>query len=349
MESVIFSTDIRQSLEEILAQLSFSRLVVLTDSNTQRHCLPLIQEILPKNTTFISVAAGEVHKNLDTCSLIWGRMTEEALDRKALMINLGGGVIGDMGGFCASIYKRGIRFLNCPTTLLSQVDASVGGKLGIDFNGLKNHLGVFNQPETVLIAVEFLKTLPQIELRSGYAEVIKHGLIRDQSYFHQLRTHNWENQDWESLIRHSVGIKKAVVEADPKENGLRKILNFGHTIGHAFESFFLDTQNHLLHGEAIALGMIAEGFLSFEKLGFSFQEFEEMSRFLLKVYGKVEFSLHELEPILDLCTQDKKNEGQTILFSLLESIGNCTYNIPVSREEIKQAIHYYHQLQPSQA
>lgn len=349
MESVIFSTDFSKSIEDILRQFSFSRLVVLTDSNTERHCLPLIQEILPVNTAFISVAAGEIHKNLDTCSLIWGRMTEEALDRKALMINLGGGVIGDMGGFCASIYKRGIRFINCPTTLLSQVDASVGGKLGVDFKGLKNHLGVFNEPETVVIAPGFLKTLPQNELRSGYAEIIKHGLIRDLTYFRRLKSQDWENQDWESLIRHSVGIKKAVVEADPKENGLRKILNFGHTIGHAFESFFLDTPNHLLHGEAIALGMIAEGFLSFEKIGLSFEEFEELSRFLLKVYGKVEFSLHELDPILDLCTQDKKNEGQTILFSLLESIGNCTYNIPVTREEIKHAIHYYHQLQTAKA
>jgi 3-dehydroquinate synthase len=276
-------------------------------------------------------------------------MTEEALDRKALMINLGGGVIGDMGGFCASIYKRGIRFINCPTTLLSQVDASVGGKLGIDFNGLKNHLGVFNEPETVIIAPEFLKTLPHAELRSGYAEIIKHGLIRDKAYFQKLQAQNWESQDWESLIRHSVRIKKAVVEADPKENGLRKILNFGHTIGHAFESYFLDTQNHLLHGEAIALGMIAEGFLSFEKVGFSFEEFREMSRFLLQVYGKVDFSLHELDPILDLCTQDKKNEGSVILFSLLESIGNCTYNIPVTREEIKHAIQYYHQIQAAQA
>lgn len=349
MEPVIFSSDIKQSLSEILAQLSFSRLVVLTDLNTQRHCLPIIEKILPTDTVFISVAAGEIHKNLDTCSLIWSRMTEEALDRKALMINLGGGVIGDMGGFCASIYKRGIRFINCPTTLLSQVDASVGGKLGIDFNGLKNHLGVFNEPETVVIAPEFLKTLPQSELRSGYAEIIKHGLIREKKYFQKLQAQNWENQDWESLIRHSVGIKKAVVEADPKENGLRKILNFGHTIGHAFESYFLDTQNHLLHGEAIALGMIAEGFLSFEKVGFSFEEFEELSQFLLQVYGKVDFSLHELDPILDLCTQDKKNEGSIILFSLLESIGNCTYNIPVTREEIKHAIQYYHQIQAAQA
>lgn len=271
-------------------------------------------------------------------------MTEAALDRKALLLNLGGGVVTDMGGFCASLYKRGIRFINMPTTLLSQVDASVGGKLGVDFNGLKNHLGVFNEPETVLIAPEFLQTLPQAELRSGYAEILKHGLIRDKTYFEKLKTKNWESQDWESLIMHSVGIKKAVVEADPKEAGLRKILNFGHTIGHAFESYFLDSENHLLHGEAIALGMICEGFLSFQKIGFSFEELDQLTKTLLQIYGKVEFSEEHLNPILDLCLQDKKNEGSTLLFSLLNSIGDCDYNIPVNREEIREAIMYYHNL-----
>ncbi len=271
-------------------------------------------------------------------------MTEAALDRKALLLNLGGGVIGDMGGFCASLYKRGIRFINMPTTLLSQVDASVGGKLGVDFNGLKNHLGVFNEPETVIIAPEFLETLPKEELRSGYSEIIKHGLIRDAAYFASLKSENWEDQDWEKLINHSVGIKKAVVEADPKEAGLRKILNFGHTIGHAFESFFLGTSNQLLHGEAIALGMICEGFLSFQKVGFSFEELDCMTQMLLKIYGKVDFSEHELDPILDLCLQDKKNEGSTVMFSLLNSIGDCTYNIPVTRDEILEAITHYQNL-----
>jgi 3-dehydroquinate synthase len=324
--------------------LSYSKLVVLTDANTQSQCLPIVSSILSQNTIFISVRPGEIQKNLETCTEIWTQMTEAALDRKALMLNLGGGVITDMGGFCASLYKRGIRFLNMPTTLLSQVDASVGGKLGVDFNGLKNHLGVFNEPETVIIAPEFLKTLPKTELRSGYAEILKHGLIRDKAYFAKLKAENWASQDWESLIIHSVEIKKAVVEADPKEAGLRKILNFGHTIGHAFESYFLDSENHLLHGEAIALGMICEGFLSFEKNAFSFDELDQLTEKMLKIYGKVEFSLNDLDPILDLCLQDKKNEGSTLLFSLLNSIGDCTYNIPVTREEIKEAILYYHNL-----
>lgn len=344
MDSVIFTSEATNTLSAVLAQLSFSRLVVLTDSNTKNHCLSLVSGVLPSDTVYISVESGEIRKNLETCTAIWSEMTDVALDRKALMLNLGGGVITDMGGFCASLYKRGIRFINMPTTLLSQVDASVGGKLGVDFNGLKNHLGVFNEPETVLIAPEFLKTLPPAELRSGYAEVLKHGLIRDKAYFAKLKSENWESQDWESLIRHSVGIKKAVVLADPKEAGLRKILNFGHTIGHAFESYFLDSENHLLHGEAIALGMICEGFLSFQKIGFSYEELDLLTKTMFQIYGKVEFSENHLNPILDLCLQDKKNEGSTLLFSLLNSIGDCTYNIAVNREEIREAILYYHNL-----
>jgi 3-dehydroquinate synthase len=344
LDPVIFTSEAATTLSGVLAQITFSRLVVLTDSNTHTHCLPLVNRILPNDTLYISVEAGEIHKNLDTCSKIWTEMTEAALDRKALMVNLGGGVITDMGGFCASLYKRGIRFVNMPTTLLSQVDASVGGKLGIDFNGFKNHLGVFNEPETVIIAPEFLPTLPHAELRSGYAEILKHGLIRDKAYFETLKSENWESQDWESLIMHSVGIKKAVVQADPKEAGLRKILNFGHTIGHAFESYFLDTESHLLHGEAIALGMICEGFLSFQKIGFSYEELDRLTKTMLQIYGKVDFSVNDLNPILELCLQDKKNEGKTLLFSLLSSIGDCTYNIPVSREEIREAILHYHNL-----
>lgn len=344
MDPVIFTSEAKDTLSAVLAQLSFSRLVVLTDSNTQSNCLPLLGTDLPEETLFISVTPGEIHKNLETCSLIWSKMTEAALDRKAIMVNLGGGVITDMGGFCASLYKRGIRFINMPTTLLSQVDASVGGKLGVDFNGLKNHLGVFNEPETVIIAPKFLETLSKAELRSGYAEILKHGLIRDKDYFSSLKSTNWEDQDWEKLIYHSVAIKNAVVTADPKEAGLRKILNFGHTIGHAFESFFLDTPNHLLHGEAIALGMICEGFLAFQKVGFSYEELDQMTKMLLQIYGKVDFSVNELDPILDLCLQDKKNEGSTLMFSLLTSIGDCTYNIPVNREEIREAIIHYHNL-----
>ena len=344
METVHFTTDIRSTLKEVLHARSYSKLVVLTDVNTQQYCLPLIQEVLPADAVLITVPAGEPFKTLETCAAIWTQMTEAVLDRQALMLNLGGGVIGDMGGFCASVYKRGIPFITIPTTLLSQVDASVGGKLGIDFMGFKNHLGVFQLPETVLIDPTFLETLPQRELRSGYAEVLKHGLIRDLAFFRSLPNTLWEKQDWARVIRHSVGIKKAVVEVDPKETGLRKILNFGHTIGHAVESFYLKGPQPLLHGEAIALGMIAEGFLSFQKIGLSFEELNELSTKMLSIFGKVNLDSKDLDALLDLCAQDKKNEGSTQLFTLLPSLGDCSFNNPVTREEIKHAILYYQQL-----
>ena len=344
METVHFTTDIRSTLKEVVHARSYSKLVVLTDVNTQQYCLPLIQEVLPADTVLITVPAGEPFKTLETCATIWTQMTEAVLDRQALMLNLGGGVIGDMGGFCASVYKRGIPFITIPTTLLSQVDASVGGKLGIDFMGFKNHLGVFQLPETVLIDPTFLETLPQRELRSGYAEVLKHGLIRDLAFFRSLPSTLWEKQDWARVIRHSVGIKKAVVEVDPKETGLRKILNFGHTIGHAVESFYLNSPQPLLHGEAIALGMIAEGFLSFQKIGLSFEELNELSTKMLSIFGKVSLDSKDLDALLDLCAQDKKNEGSTQLFTLLPSLGDCSFNNPVTREEIKHAILYYQQL-----
>jgi 3-dehydroquinate synthase len=196
----------------------------------------------------------------------------------------------------------------------------------------------------VLIAPAFLKTLPIRELRSGYAEVLKHGLIRDAAYFRSLPSVHWEDQNWEQVIRHSVGIKKAVVEVDPKETGLRKILNFGHSIGHAVESFYLNSPEPLLHGEAIALGMIAEGFLSFEKIGLSFEELNELSTKLMQIFGMVSLDPSHLESLLDLCAQDKKNEGSMQLFSLLPSLGNCQYNIPVTRKEIEHALRYYQQL-----
>jgi 3-dehydroquinate synthase len=331
-------------LKEVLHARNYSKLVVLTDVNTQQHCLPLIQEVLPSDAVLITAPAGEQFKTLETCATIWTQLTESVLDRQALMLNLGGGVIGDMGGFCASVYKRGIPFITIPTTLLSQVDASVGGKLGIDFMGLKNHLGVFQLPETVLIDPKFLETLPQRELRSGYAEVLKHGLIRDLAFFRSLPSNHWEKQDWARVIRHSVDIKKAVVEVDPKEAGVRKILNFGHSIGHAVESFYLNSQEPLLHGEAIALGMITEGFLSFQKIGLSFEELNELSTKMLTIFGKVNLDPKDLDAIIDLCAQDKKNERTTQLFTLLPSLGDCNYNIPVTREEIKQAMHYYQQL-----
>lgn len=343
MDSVIFSSSIQNDLVSFLSRQVYTQLGIIMDSNTEKYCYPLIAEKLPSHKHF-AFEAGEVHKNLNTCTNIWQWMTDCGFDRKTLIINLGGGVTGDMGGFCASTYKRGIPFVNIPTTLLSQVDASVGGKLGIDFNGFKNHIGVFTDPIAVLISDEFLKTLPQAELRSGYAEVIKHGLIQHADYFSCMKSQDWENQDWKTIIEKSVSIKKEVVEKDPKESGLRKILNFGHTIGHAFESYYLDTARHLLHGEAIAIGMITEAFLSHKKSGLTVEELNQITEFLLEVYGRIDVPPADVTEIISLCSQDKKNDADRINFSLLRKIGQCDYNISCSLEEIEEAISYYRSL-----
>lgn len=343
LESIIFSNTISDDLAGFLNRQDYSQLGLIMDSNSQEYCYPLIKSKLPAHQTF-AFTAGEINKNLDTCTQIWQWMTDSGFDRKALIINLGGGVTGDMGGFCASTYKRGVRFINIPTTLLSQVDASVGGKLGIDFNGFKNHIGVFAEPIAVLISDEFLKTLPEVELRSGYAEVVKHGLIQNADYFSCLKIQDWESQDWKTLIEKSVSIKKSVVEKDPKESGLRKILNFGHTIGHAFESFYLDSENHLLHGEAIAIGMISEAFLSNKKSGLTLDELKQITNLLLGVYGKIEIPVVDVDAIVALCSQDKKNDSERINFSLLRKIGQCEYDIIGSTTEIKEAIAFYQSL-----
>ncbi|CAN0054518.1 unnamed protein product, partial [Chrysoparadoxa australica] len=266
--TVEFSTDIlfidspQEALSNIINQLTPDKVAILVDEHTSEHCLPLIEK---GKHLVIETQSGEINKNLHTCEFIWRQLTEAGFSRRSLLVNLGGGVIGDMGGFAASTYKRGIRFINFPTTLLAMVDANVGGKLGIDFMGFKNHIGLFNDPEKIMVFEAFLKTLPRRELRSGYAEVIKHGLIMDQSYWETIKTANFPSLDWKKVIQRSIEIKSAVVLEDPKENGLRKILNFGHTLGHAVETWYLNHEKSLLHGEAIAVGMILEAHISMQK------------------------------------------------------------------------------------
>lgn len=335
---------ISQLLPTLLRNLSYSRLVVLTDSHTAIHCYPLIATLLPANHLHISVPAGEVHKILDTCSRIWSAVTQAGLDRQGLLLNLGGGVITDMGGFCAATYKRGVRFINVPTTLLSQVDASVGGKLGVDFEGYKNHIGLFAEPEAVLVDANFLKTLPLQELRSGYAEVVKHALIADAESWQKLsREENWQELDWAGIIEHSIGIKGRVVAQDPTEKGLRKILNFGHTLGHALESYRLEhhEKTPLLHGEAIAAGMVCEAWLSHQKCGLNADQLNHIAQYISQVWPEPMVETSEIPQILERLEQDKKNEGKQLLFSLLPAIGKATYNIAVLEREAREALEWY--------
>ncbi|EMR02090.1 3-dehydroquinate synthase [Cesiribacter andamanensis] len=326
-----------------LLSAPYSRLAVLTDTNTALHCYPLLREALPADHLHICVPAGEEHKILETCITIWQAMTQAGLDRKALMLNLGGGVITDMGGFCAATYKRGIRFINLPTTLLAQVDASIGGKLGIDFEGYKNHIGLFDDAEAVVIDPHFLKTLPERERRSGYAEVVKHALIADREQWEALQQQPWQELGWRSIIEHSIGIKAMIVARDPLERGLRKILNFGHTLGHALESYRLEQtpEKRLLHGEAIAAGMICESWLSWKKAGLPEAERNTIARYLSSVWPEPMVLEEEIPAVLDRLPQDKKNEGQQVLYSLLQQAGEASYNCAASQDEARQALEWY--------
>lgn len=342
---ILFTQHTKEALSPYLNRYSIT--VVLVDENTRQHCLPLLTELFQADH-IIEIKSGEEEKTLQTCEYIWSRMTDLSLDRKALLINLGGGVIGDMGGFCASTYKRGIDFIQIPTTLLSQVDASVGGKLGIDFtdfnnNVFKNHIGIFNNPVAVIIDPTFLSTLDARELRSGFAEIIKHALISDLDKWNELKEiSNLAKFNWLELSKHSVSIKEKITLEDPLEKGLRKILNFGHTIGHAIESHFLFIpQKRLLHGEAIAAGMICESWLSVSKGFISLDEHNEIEQYILAVYGKTPISAHEIDLIIPLTIQDKKNEKGMIQFSLLEKIGKANFNISITKEEISASLHYY--------
>lgn len=343
-ENVTITEDIRSALADFLEHKNFSQIAVLVDENTKEHCYPIIKEPLPAQHTLIEIKSGEVYKDLDTCTRVWEQLTEDHFDRKSLLINLGGGVIGDMGGFCAATYKRGISFINIPTTLLAQVDASVGGKLGIDFQGFKNHIGLFQEPNQVLIDAAFLKTLSKRELRSGFAEVVKHALIYDPIYWNKLRTASFAQQPWKDHIEHSVQTKSQIVDQDFREGGLRKILNFGHTIGHAVESYFLETDRPFLHGEAIAVGMIAETYLSTKQCGLASEEAEEIEDFILAIFGKAKIPSISIPDITRLAKQDKKNDATTIRCTLLEKIGDARYDVSISELAIQEALKYYQSL-----
>ncbi len=336
-----------QSLEKsFFESLKYSKVAVLVDENTKRDCYPILKNFLPENHMLIEIQSGEENKNLQTCGYIWEALTKARFDRKGIVFNLGGGVIGDMGGFCASTYKRGIDFIQIPTTLLSQVDASVGGKLGIDFQGFKNHIGLFRNPNNVLIDTQFLKTLPERELRSGFAEVIKHCLIADVDYWQKITKNDLQNQDWTEITAHSIQVKYDVVSQDPTEKGLRKILNFGHTIGHAIETVYMENPDieRLLHGEAIAIGMICEAFISVQKALITTSACEAIQGYILKIYGKTPIETDFMDIILENTLQDKKNTGSTINASLLEGIGKCGFDIPINANEIRESILYYNSL-----
>ncbi|TGE29862.1 3-dehydroquinate synthase [Hymenobacter metallicola] len=342
---VVIGADALPKLLEALQQPAVSQIFVVVDANTFRYCYPILQPQLPAHT-LIELPAGEEYKTITSCETVWNQLTDNSADRFAVVVNLGGGVITDLGGFCAATYKRGIRFIQVPTTLLAQVDASVGGKTGIDFQGFKNQIGVFQEPAGVYIDPQFLRTLDGRQLKSGYAEVVKHWLIADAGAFATQRQAGVLVEDWASIIEASVATKQRIVEADPLESGLRKVLNFGHTVGHALESYLLaQPGREILHGEAVAAGMLCEAWLSAQRGLLSSQEQESIELFLFSVFEKVQFVTLEAEPIAELALQDKKNSGSTINCTLLDGIGKALYDQPVTVAEIAESLRYYHRLE----
>jgi 3-dehydroquinate synthase len=329
-----------------LKENKYSNLFIIVDSNSNELCLPIFLPYLETELTIeiIEFEAGEENKNIETCVQIWNVLTELGADRKTLIVNLGGGVVTDLGGFVSSTFKRGVDFIHVPTTLLSMVDASVGGKNGVDLGNLKNQIGVINTPNMVLIDTQYLETLPQNEMRSGLAEMLKHGLIYDKVYWEQfLDLKAIDFDDLDQLIYRSVAIKNEIVTKDPTEKNVRKSLNFGHTLGHAIESYFLENENKttLLHGEAIAVGMILESYISLDKKLISTEEYELIKTTIKSIFDDVPFSEDDIDPILELLIHDKKNEYGTIQFALIEGIGKIKINQSVENELILKAFDDY--------
>jgi len=345
---VHFQENAFQSLHIYLNEEFHSKIFILVDGNTKKHCLPLFLEKakLSSDVDIIEIEAGEIFKNIETCNHLWNKLSERGADRKSLMINLGGGVITDMGGFVASTFKRGLKFINVPTTLLSMVDASVGGKTGVDLGPLKNQIGLFSNPEMVLVDMDFLKTVAEREMRSGLAEIIKYGFTFDQNLWNTIKSFSDINmQEINKLVYRSVVIKNDVVLKDLHENNLRKSLNFGHTIGHAIESYFLESEEKksLTHGEAIAVGMVIELYYSSKVFGFPMELTENLKSFVNKFYGTVNIENNDLTEIIELMKFDKKNVSGKINFVLLDQMEQCKLDVQLDAELIKKGLLYYMQ------
>ena len=347
---VHFNSDVYSELNTHINSTKPSKIFVLVDTNTHDLCLPQFLAQLESGDIEVEVMEmpeGEDHKTIDICMGVWEALSEYNADRKSLLINLGGGVVTDLGGFVASTYMRGIEYINVPTSLLAMVDASVGGKTGVDLGHLKNQVGVISEGSMVLVDVSFLGTLPKNQMVSGFAEMLKHGLINDRKYWNTLTDlKKLDLTDLDKLIYDSIIIKNNVVSEDPTEKGLRKILNFGHTLGHAIESFYLenDDKTTLLHGEAIAIGMILEAYISSKTNSLSVKDLNEISKGILKTFSKITFEKEDLKAIIKLLKHDKKNSHGVIKFVLLESIGKAKIDCEVDNALILEAFEYYNTL-----
>lgn len=344
MQKVIKSTDLNKDLSDILSRLSFDKLFLLTDENTEKLCYPLVKDNAQiAKAGKIIIKAGDDNKNIETLSSIWKYLSENGATRHSLLINLGGGMLTDIGGFAAASFKRGIKCINIPTTLLGAVDAAVGGKTGINFNGLKNEIGAFAPAETVLIDSAFFKSLDHQNFLSGYAEMIKHGLIDSDKEWLATLSFDTEEIDYEKLkqlVVDSVGVKERIVEIDPFEKGIRKALNLGHTIGHAFESMSYELNKPVQHGYAVAWGIICELYLSHRFCGFPKEKMYKTIYFIKDNYHGFYFDCDHYERLYEYMKHDKKNESDTVNFTFLSDVGKIEINQTASKEDIFDAIDF---------
>ena len=344
-QKVVISGNLERDLVNAISECEHDRIFVLTDETTQQLCWPKIKNFKAlKNSTPIIIKATDTHKNLDTLSQVWQALSNGGATRHSLMINLGGGMVTDLGGFAASTFKRGIDFINIPTTLLAMVDASVGGKTGINFGGLKNEIGVFSDSRFVIINTQFLDTLDHDNICSGYAEMLKHGLISDERTWAELVTFDLDTPDLSQLQRmvaESIKVKERIVEADPHEHGIRKALNLGHTMGHAFESFAMRRGTPILHGYAVAYGLISELYMSARKTAFPTDRIHQTVRFIRENYGTLNITCDDYPTLIELMHHDKKNTSGIINFTLLGNVGDIRINQTANEEEIKEALDFF--------
>jgi len=331
-----------QQLAAFISEKKYSSVFLLVDENTNTHCAPLFLSKLATTlpVEIVEIEAGETHKNMDTCLGVWNVLTELQADRHSLLLNLGGGVVTDLGGFVASCFKRGVDFVNIPTSLLGMVDAAIGGKTGIDLGVLKNQIGLFSEPEMVLVDADFLHTLPTRELKSGTAEILKYGLTADAAMYQQVR--DGEKALFTDFIHRSIAIKNNIVLSDPTEKNTRKILNFGHTLGHAIESYFLASdRSSLTHGEAIAIGMVCECYLSSQLLNLPLELLQDIKNTVLKIYPKVAIEQTEFEDIFAFLKHDKKNTGGQVHFVLLSALEKPHLDCIVPKELLTKSLQFY--------
>ena len=343
-QKVVISENLTEALATAIAECEHDRTFILVDETTERCCLPIVSGLdCVRGAQIIVIGATDSHKTLESLSYVWEALGEGGATRHSLLINIGGGMVTDLGGFAASTFKRGINYINIPTTLLSMVDASVGGKTGINFRGLKNEIGVFSNASTVILDTTFLKTLDAENICSGYAEMLKHGLISNEKMWAELINFDLARPDLQQLqtmVADSVAVKQRIVTEDPLEQGIRKALNLGHTVGHAFESFALK-HSPILHGYAVAYGLISELYLSTVKTGFPSDKMHQTVSFIKEHYGKMTITCDDYPTLLELMTHDKKNVAGTINFTLLGGIGDIRINQTATKEDIYEALDFY--------